>query len=119
MQEEKSLIAKMSALKSENQQLLFDLKRAQKVSVSFADENRLLKRKLVENDKIHSKRLDHLQNKLTISDAAQKMKNDDQLKQISELMHERELLREKFNQLQNEFVQQTTAEEQNEANDDE
>lgn len=117
-QEKKSFIDKISALKSENQQLLFDLKKTQKVSKSFADENRSLKRKLVESENNHLNRLKHLENKLSKSDAAQK-KNDDQLKQISELTRERDSFRAQFKQLQNGFAQQSAAKEPNEAIDDE
>lgn len=119
IQEKKSLTDKISALKLENLKLLFDLKKTQRASKSLADENCSLKRKMIENEKIHSNRLDHLENKLSRIDAAQKMKNDDHLKQISELVHEKELLRAQIKQLKTRFAQQSVAKEPHEVNDDE
>lgn len=117
--EKQSMIEKNSALKSENQQLLLDLKKTQKDSETMTDENRMLKEKLIGNDKIHHHQLGQLQAELAKSNTAQKMMNADHMKRIADLKRERDSFRAQFKQLQNGFVQQSDTKEENDSNDDE
>lgn len=119
VQEKQSLIEKISTLKSENQQQLFDLKKTQKDSKAMANENRMLKEKLVQDDQIHLNQLGQLQAELAKSKAAQKVMNDGHLKRISDLKREKDSLQAQFKQLQNGFAQRSDTKEENEADDDE
>lgn len=72
MKEKQTLIEKIVALKSQNQQSMFDLKKTQHEAKTFANENRMLSEKLLENDKIHTSQLNNLQAEIANLNATQK-----------------------------------------------
>lgn len=117
-QEKESLIEKIVSLKSENQRILFDLKKIEDKFGKMVNENRSLKKKVDDDSKTHLNQLDQLQDKLAESNATQKKTNDDNTKRTAELTREKDLYRALFKQLQNVFAQQTAAQEQTEPNDD-
>lgn len=118
MNEKQNLIEKIVALKSQNQQSMFDLKKTQQEAKTLANENRMHAEKLAENGKNHMIQLRTLQAEIANLNATQKKTNDGNLKQIAELIRERDLLRAQFKQLQNGFNRQSAAKEENKSDCD-
>lgn len=117
MDEKQSLIEKIAALKSQNQQTLFDLKKTQNELEIVNNDKRMLTEKLIEKEKSHTNQLNTLQTEVaSVNTARDKMKNDN-LKRIAELTRERDLLRAQFKQLQNGFNRQSAAENENKADE--
>lgn len=117
MDEKQSLIEKIVALKSQNQQTLFDLKKTQHELEVVSNDKRMLTEKLSEKEKSHTNQINSLQTELvSVSNARDKTKNEN-LKRIAELTRERNLLRAQLKQLQNGFNRQSVAKNENKADE--
>lgn len=98
--EKSNLIDKIVSLKSENQKIIFDLKKSQNDLASLIATNTNLEKRIKQTDENHLKELGQLKSENFELNAALEMMKTDSESKIAQLMREKDLLQARFKQLQ-------------------
>lgn len=109
--EKQSLIDKIVKLKSENQKILFDLKKSQDDLADMIATNNNLEIELKQIDQNHSMELSQQRSEHSKLNAASETMKIDFEKRISQLTREGDLLRAQLKQLQHGMIQHKTSDE--------
>lgn len=114
--EKQTLIDKISSLKSENQQILFELKKSQDALTTSNTVRKELETKAKQSDEKHMTELSHLRSEISSSNAASEAMKIEYEKRVSDLTRDRDLSQARYKQLKNSITQQKTADEESSQN---